>query len=341
VLEERQRVAGLPSLAMSTFLSMPDDEALPCMHNLHNDARLDVASAVHVYARCVENHIMPQLLEFNKREAETLAFLSAGLEQRAASENETLLLNRERLHRISELINACERQLPQQGGAAMYVKSGAAGESSYAGGQSSAGGAEMRRGSNDAENAFEQRRGQGNNQPGPAGDVSTDRRGTTLSAVDAENEQGNLGRLQEAESFGRCSRRQDGKASSQSAAALPENEDTAPEDIAVHGDVDNNQSSKLDNALQVSDEDMIRAADMAAKAATATPAILQSKKDVGATTADPQNETRAMEQHGKEQSEQLDMINAFKAKPKRTSSGGERRGNKQASRDFLFRSGST
>jgi hypothetical protein len=126
---------------MSTFLQPEDvDEELPCIHNPDAAADLSVMDAVHVYVKCVEQHIVPQLLEFNEREAEAVAHLSAGLDARTTAANATLQANRDRLHRVSEILTACEREVPIRSGAASCARTGSAAESSFGGG-SAAGGA--------------------------------------------------------------------------------------------------------------------------------------------------------------------------------------------------------
>lgn len=103
---------------MSRFLPAPANPApdMPCIHSGASPAPpASVADAVHVYSMCVEHHILPQLGAFHEREARALAALSEGLDARGAEAAKALQQNRDRLMRISEIVNACSTRFERQG----------------------------------------------------------------------------------------------------------------------------------------------------------------------------------------------------------------------------------
>lgn len=105
---------------MSRFLSTPPfadpSTDIPC---IHSDAAIpgttppSVEESVRAYQLCMEYHILPKLAAVHERELRTVAELSAGLEARYVESSEELVQNRDRLRRMSEIINAASTIMGQ------------------------------------------------------------------------------------------------------------------------------------------------------------------------------------------------------------------------------------
>lgn len=95
---------------MANFLQIDGaGEDYYCIHNQNGAKAQDMAMMVQNLNRCYEDHIFPKYNKFDEQGMQHLTALSDGLDARSVMENELLVVNRQKLRRISEIMNACRR----------------------------------------------------------------------------------------------------------------------------------------------------------------------------------------------------------------------------------------
>lgn len=109
---------------------------MPCVHNggEGSTAQQSYQDTLHIYQMCIEHHILPKLHEVYENESANLVTIADGLSARRMEVQNELDSNRDRLMRISEILNSVQAMRFGSGAASGSVRTGGGEESTGGGG---------------------------------------------------------------------------------------------------------------------------------------------------------------------------------------------------------------